>query len=135
MLRAIKALDGKLDLTREAIEEDTEARILSVEEDSRHRFRVGLAVVAVVALLIGSASIGYAQYDRVTRCHQRADTIRTIEHILEQDHDALPGALKAGFPPSADLDKIVAVIRAGYDRSEADVRAQLPIPDCSGFLP
>jgi hypothetical protein len=135
LLRAIKNLDIKLDATQAAIEDDTEARIVQVEEDSRHRFRVGLAVIAVVALIIGGLTTGYAHYDRVSRCRSRADTIETIEEVLAKDHDALPAALLAGFPKSEDLDKIVAVIRSGYHQSEAELRAQLPKPDCSGLFP
>lgn len=135
VLRAIKHLDSRLTETKQVIEADTEARILQVEEDSKHRFRMGLAIIAIVALLITGAGVAYAQYDRVTRCNSRADTIQTIKRVLAKDHDALPDGLLDGFGDNPDTRRVVAVIRAAYDKSETDIDVLLPEPDCSGFLP
>lgn len=124
VLEAVGQLGVQLEDTKDTIDRNTKQRI-----------RVVVASFSVALLVLAACFVGYAQYDRVSRCNQRAETIETIKRVLAKDHDALPRALELGFPPSEDLDRVVAVIREGYDTSEAQLDDLLPEPDCGGFLP
>lgn len=131
VLDAIAGVNANLD----SVKESQNALRSELKSDARSRFRQVLAIIAMTSLLLTGAAVGYVQYDRVSRCHSRADTIATIKRVIAKDHDALPKGLLQGFGDTADLRHVVAVIRASYNDSEQQIDLLLPAPDCSGFLP
>lgn len=131
----VLAAIGEVSTQLQSAKASQEALRVELKRDADSRFRQTVALVLVVAILLSAGFLGYVQYDRVTRCHARADTIHTIKEVLATDHDALPKGLRVGFPPSDDLDKTIAVIVASYNASEKQIDALLPEPDCSGLLP
>lgn len=131
VLEAIERVNEKLDeakSSQEALREE-------LQNDAQSRFRQTVAMVLVVALFLLGGFTGYVQYDRVTRCHSKADTIAVIKRVLKQDHRALPDGILKGFGEDEDTKKVVAVIRSSYADSEKQIDILLPVPDCSGFLP
>jgi hypothetical protein len=131
VLEAIERVNVKLDeakRSQEALREE-------LQNDAQSRFRQTVAMVTVVALFLVGCFTGYVQYDRVTRCHSRADTIAVIKSVIKQDHKALPDGLLKGFGDGENTKHVVAVIRASYAGSEHKIDVLLPMPDCSGFLP
>jgi hypothetical protein len=131
VLAAIERVNEKLD----AAKRSQEALREELQEDAQSRFRQTVALVVAVALFLLSGFTGYVQYDRVTRCHSKADTIAVIKKVIKQDHRALPDGLLKGFGEGKDTKHVVAVIRSSYDDSEKQIDILLPVPDCSGFLP
>lgn len=131
VLGAISSVSDQLDAARssqEALRNDLQA-------DAKGRFRQTVGLIVAVAVFLFSAGLGYAQYDRVTRCNSRADTIETIKRVIAEDHEALPAGLLKGFGDNEDTQRVVEVIRLAYDNSEVRIDQLLPVPDCSGFLP
>lgn len=135
VLEAVSDVSVKLDEAKTG-QEKLRAEL---KQDARDRIKLAvrqvISVVVIAVVLLAVAFTGYVQYDRVTRCHARADTIATIKDVLKKDHEALPEGLRAGFPESPDLERTVSVIEKSYDVSERQIDLLLPEPDCSGFLP
>lgn len=126
-----EALDAKLDATNDKLD----ATDASNRSRQRTSFWAVVAYATVGLLLLAGAGLGYAHNDRQQRCQTRRDLVVTIRSVLATDHDALPDGIIEGFGTDPDTQHVVDVIRAAYDKSEAQLASDFPVPDCSGFLP
>lgn len=122
VLGAIDALDEKLEVATG-----------SMRTYARQRFRVSLAVVAVVVLLLTAGGVGYVHTDKVGRCERRAEIAQAVRGAFAAEHEAIPQALLDGFGDEAK--PVVDVIEERYAATEAQLARDFPIPDCSGFMP
>lgn len=141
VLVAIAKLDQKLDaaqaqLKRDAAERETAQ--VKREDDLReetkrrqHWLFGGIAVYVTIALLAFGA---YLRNDALADCRGRSARNVAVREALHTDHAALPKALHDGFGDSEDVAKVVAVIRNGYAKSEAQLAAKFPAEDCGTFF-